>query len=257
MSRHRRVAPQPAALRGTVKPVHGVTTRAVSKPRKPLDIIGEGTMTPERGGPHMLHGRYRLHSLHEGVREGSARGETRAMSWVFVLDTEHRPLAPVHPGHARRLLARGQAAVWRHAPFTLIRTRAVPDARPHPLRLKLDPGSRTTGLALVTETSVLGGGSAAREGRVAWAGELSHRGHIVHERLVARAAVRSSRRQRWCRGPTPFPAPRYGGAVSDQRYHRSQRFLPPPSGVGLRADDLMKARWSGCPNASSRQCCSA
>ena len=28
------------------------------------------------------------------------------MSWVLVLDTEHRPLDPVHPGAARRLLAR-------------------------------------------------------------------------------------------------------------------------------------------------------
>src|SRR5690349_23976063 len=51
MYRHRRVAPQPAALRSTVKQVHGVTTSAVGNPRKPPDIIGEGTMTRASGGP--------------------------------------------------------------------------------------------------------------------------------------------------------------------------------------------------------------
>ena len=74
------------------------------------------------------------------------------MSWVLVIDTEHCPLDPVHPGQVRRLLARGQAAVWRRAPFTLILQRAAPDTPPQPLRLTLDPGSRTTRLSLVTET---------------------------------------------------------------------------------------------------------
>ena len=40
------------------------------------------------------------------------------MSYVFVLDTTKRPLDPVHPGWARKLLSTGQAAVWRHYPFT-------------------------------------------------------------------------------------------------------------------------------------------
>jgi RRXRR protein len=71
------------------------------------------------------------------------------MSCVFVLDTECRPLDPVHPGAARRLLAQREAAVWRRSPFTLILKRAVPKAAPQPVRLKIDPGSRTTGLALV------------------------------------------------------------------------------------------------------------
>ena len=73
------------------------------------------------------------------------------MSWVFVVESQHRPRDPVQPGAARRLLSRGQAAVWRRAPFPLILKPAVPDGRPQPVRLKLDPGSRTTGLALVSE----------------------------------------------------------------------------------------------------------
>src|SRR5260370_40447256 len=74
------------------------------------------------------------------------------MSFVFVLDMQQRPLDPVHPGHARRLLAQGRAAVWRRYPFTLILNIARPDAAPTPLRLKIDPGSRITGLALVSES---------------------------------------------------------------------------------------------------------
>jgi 5-methylcytosine-specific restriction endonuclease McrA len=136
------------------------------------------------------------------------------MSYVFVVDTQQRPLDPVHPGHARRLLAQRRAAVWRRYPFTIILNSAQPDAAPTPLRLKLDPGSCTTGLALVSPsiTPAVGahattaggvptalGSALAGEGWVVWAGELTHRGYAVHQRLVARAAVRRSRRARHTR----------------------------------------------------------
>src|SRR5690348_14011632 len=147
------------------------------------------------------------------------------MSFVFVVDTDHRPLDPVHPGHARRLLSRGQAAVWRRYPFTLILKRAVPDAQPQPLRLKIDPGSRTTGLALVTESVTAPAAkqeraeeeSAGHVGWVVWAAELTHRGQAVHEQVVARAAQRRSRRAHHTR-------------YRPQRFNnrrRSQGWLPP------------------------------
>jgi 5-methylcytosine-specific restriction endonuclease McrA len=60
------------------------------------------------------------------------------------------------------------------------------------LRLKLDPGSKTTGLALVEEGSGQGG-------RVLWAAELTHRSDQVKERLAQRRACRRSRRQRHTR----------------------------------------------------------
>jgi 5-methylcytosine-specific restriction endonuclease McrA len=127
------------------------------------------------------------------------------MSCVFVLDTERRPLDPVHPGAARRLLSQREAAVWRRCPFTLILKRAVPEAAPQPVRLKIDPGSRTTGLALVREPTAAPAADdtapapLAETGRVVWAGELTHRGQEVHEKLAARRAVRRSRRQRHTR----------------------------------------------------------
>jgi hypothetical protein len=81
------------------------------------------------------------------------------VSWVFVVDGQRRPLTPVHPGQARRLLTSGKAAVLYRYPFTIVLERSVPDAQPVPLRLKIDPGSKTTGLAVLNETGGLGRGA--------------------------------------------------------------------------------------------------
>ena len=110
-------------------------------------------------------------------------------SMVFVIDTEKRPLGPCRPARARRLLTEGKATVWRRYPFTIILKRAVFDANPQPLRVKIDPGSRTTGLALLSDTT----------GQVIWAAELMHRGQQVKERLDQRRAYRRGRRQRHMR----------------------------------------------------------
>ena len=115
------------------------------------------------------------------------------MSFVLRVDPERRPLAPVHPGHARRLLSHGKAAVLYRAPFTLILKRACPEAQPEALRLKLDPGSKTTGLAVVDDGS----------GQVVWAAELAHRGEEVKHALDQRRGVRRSRRQRHTRYRKP------------------------------------------------------
>jgi 5-methylcytosine-specific restriction endonuclease McrA len=111
------------------------------------------------------------------------------MSQVFVVDTKKQPLQPVHPGRARLLLSSGKAAVLKRYPFTLILTTAIEEPHLHPLRLKLDPGSKTTGLALVNDAS----------GEVVFAAELFHRGHAIKEALDARRVVRRNRRARHTR----------------------------------------------------------
>lgn len=98
------------------------------------------------------------------------------MSFVFVLDQHKQPCDPVQPAQARRLLSGGRAAVWRRFPFTIILKADVPAPEPAPLRLKLDPGSKTTGLALVNDVS----------GQVVWAAELKHRGQQVRDALLTR-----------------------------------------------------------------------
>lgn len=115
------------------------------------------------------------------------------MSFVFVLDTHKQPCDPVHPAAARRLLTEGKAAVWRSFPFTIILKQEAPEQEPAPLRLKLDPGSKTTGVALLNDAT----------GRVVWAAELTHRGQQIRNALESRRAVRRSRRQRHTRYRQP------------------------------------------------------
>ncbi|HEV8193753.1 MAG TPA: RNA-guided endonuclease IscB [Ktedonobacterales bacterium] len=129
------------------------------------------------------------------------------MAFVFVVDTERRPLVPCHPARARRLLTEGKAAVWRRYPFTIILKRAVPEARPAPPRVKIDPGSKVTGLALVSDATAW----------VVWATEVTHRGHQVKARLDQRRACCRSRRQRHTR---------YRPARFANRHRRAGR-LPP------------------------------
>jgi hypothetical protein len=68
------------------------------------------------------------------------------MSHVFVVDANRKPLDPVHPGQARLLLTQKKAAVFRRYPFTIILKTMPEHPEVHPLRLKIDPGSQTTGL---------------------------------------------------------------------------------------------------------------
>lgn len=133
------------------------------------------------------------------------------MSQVLVVDTDKQPCAPIHPAKARRLLSSGQAAVWRRFPFTLIlkMTRAV---EPELLRVKIDPGSKTTGIAVMNDTT----------GQVVWAGELTHRGLQIRHALLNRRAVRRSRRQRKTRYRQPrfLNRKRPAGWLAPSLHHR-------------------------------------
>lgn len=110
---------------------------------------------------------------------------------VFVLDHNKRPLKPVHPAVARRMLTTKQAAVLRRYPFTIICHAGVSTGLAPSLRLKIDPGSKTTGLAILDGPRVL------------WIAELTHRGQRIKAALETRRAVRRSRRQRHTRYRQP------------------------------------------------------
>jgi len=109
------------------------------------------------------------------------------MQRVFVLDHNKQALMPCHPARARKLLRKGKAAVYRRYPFTIILTRRV-GGDLQPIEIKFDPGSRTTGIALV--------GHFNRGKEVIWAGNLNHRGLQIKRNLESRRAIRSSRRNR-------------------------------------------------------------
>lgn len=82
-------------------------------------------------------------------------------NFVFVLDTHKRPLNPIRPGMARKLLTTGKAAVFKRYPFTIILKVEV-TSHQEPITLKIDPGSKTSGLALVQGESVIFGAELTR-----------------------------------------------------------------------------------------------
>jgi len=104
---------------------------------------------------------------------------------VYVLDKRKRPLMPCSEKRARLLLERGRAVVHRRVPF-VIRLKDRVGGECQPLRLKLDPGSRTTGLALVRERQ--------QGAEVLNLLELIHRGIAIRDALRQRSAFRRRRR---------------------------------------------------------------
>ncbi|MBD2518759.1 RRXRR domain-containing protein [Nostoc sp. FACHB-973] len=115
------------------------------------------------------------------------------MSKIFVLDADKRPLDRIYPAQARQLLRNGKAAVFRRFPFTIILKESRPDSSVTPLRLKLDPGAKLTGIALVNDGT----------GEVVFAAELKHRGFAIRESLTSRRQLRRSRRNRQTRYRKP------------------------------------------------------
>ncbi|MYL24192.1 HNH endonuclease [Halomonas alkaliantarctica] len=138
---------------------------------------------------------------------------------VFVLDKHKQPLMPCSEKRARLLLQRGRAVVHKRYPFTIrLKDRVGGDTQP--LRLGLDPGSKTTGLALMRE-------SDDSQRHVLCLFDLVHRGYQIKKALQQRAAFRRRRRTANLR----YRAPRF-----DNRTRKAD-WLPPS--LQHRVDTVM------------------
>ena len=134
----------------------------------------------------------------EGVRARES-----SQNRVFVLDRHGRPLMPCHPGRARQLLAAGRARVVRSFPFVIrLVDRTVEESVVDGVQVGVDPGSRTTGVAVFRSGSNVDG-PVFRQGLVLV--EIHHRGRAIRDKLTARAAYRRGRRSRNLR----YRAPRF------------------------------------------------
>jgi 5-methylcytosine-specific restriction endonuclease McrA len=107
-------------------------------------------------------------------------------NFIFVIDSKKRHLTPCKPSVARKLLTAQKASVFRRFPFTIILKKEV-NATPEPISIKLDPGSKVTGIALVQACQVI------------WGAELTHRGQAIKASLESRRSLRRSRRARHTR----------------------------------------------------------
>ena len=133
------------------------------------------------------------------------------MQRVFVLDNKKKPLAPCIPRRARKLLSNKKAAVFKYYPFTIILKERC-GGNTQPLSFKVDPGSKTTGIAIVSHNQ--------NGKKVIWAANLNHRGYKISEALQKRRAIRRSRRSR----KTRYRKPKWTNAMSKKQLtHINQR----------------------------------
>ena len=146
---------------------------------------------------------------------------------VFVLDRHKHPLMPCSEKRARLLLSRRQAVIHRYEPFTIrLKERSTDASQLQPIVLKLDPGSKTTGIALVREEVT----EAGRFHHALHLVHLEHRGEQVHQSLLQRKGYRRRRRAANLR----YRAPRF------LNRRRAPGWLPPS--LQSRVDNVV--HWS-------------
>ena len=115
---------------------------------------------------------------------------------VFVLDRNKKPLMPCTEKRARQLLERNRAVVHKIYPFTIrLKDRTLAASQTQPLRLKIDPGSKTTGLAVLREDN-------PDQSIAILLGNLHHKPGIK-DSLDKRRVLRRSRRNRKTRYRKP------------------------------------------------------
>lgn len=139
---------------------------------------------------------------------------------VFVLDHRGLPLMPCSEKRARKLLASGRARVHRLVPFVVrLIDRTQQTSELQPIRLKLDPGSKYTGVALVREVSHTDTdtGETQREAVVLSLMEIKHRGNEISNSLKNRRNNRRLRRSKL----------RYRSARFLNRGNKKKAWLPP------------------------------
>ena len=140
---------------------------------------------------------------------------------VFVLDRQKKPLMPCTEKRARQLLERGRAVIHMMAPFTIrLKDRMVAASSFQSLRVKFDPGSKRTGVAIIL--------AGAKGPKGIFFGEIVHKAGIK-AKLDARRALRRGRRHR----KTRYRKPRF------QNRRRKEGWLPPS--LEARVDQTLHA----------------
>lgn len=150
------------------------------------------------------------------------------MQRVLVLDKKKKTLMPCTPARARILLSKNKAAVFKTYPFTIILKEKTQN-NIQPIQIKIDQGSKNTGVALVAEFK--------QGNTVVFAANLQHKGYAISEKLTQRAASRRARRNR----KTRYRKPKWTNAMSKKQLaHINQRpkgWFPPS--VVSRIDNII------------------
>ncbi len=102
---------------------------------------------------------------------------------IFVLNKDKKPLSPCHESVARKLLKDGKAVIHKKYPFTIRLKELKTTENDSNFRLKIDYGSRHTGLAILNESKVI------------WLAQIHHKTNIK-KNMDSRRAMRRTRRNR-------------------------------------------------------------
>ena len=104
---------------------------------------------------------------------------------VFVIGKRKQPCNTISAAYARILLFTKQAVIHKRFPFTIRLRNDNAVLKDRNYTIKLDPGSRTTGVAITDN-----------QDQVVMLAEIEHRGHIIKRNLNSKRAIRHFRRQR-------------------------------------------------------------
>ena len=183
---HRRMPPQSAALEGrsadkTRVPSRNGIGRDAACQRGREERVGPVSPIPS---PTRECGA----SVSSPEEKGYSPKGTRKEAWVCVLGRQGSRLMPCKTRRARELLASGRAVVVSCIPF-VIRLKDRNEGATQPIQLKIDPGSKVTGMALVRESQ-----NNPQDQTVIYLAEVSHRSETVHKNLVRRSQLRRRRR---------------------------------------------------------------
>ena len=109
---------------------------------------------------------------------------------VAVYSSDAQPLMPTHPARARKLLAQGRAVPHHVRDMFGIRLldRTHAESSVQDVAVNIDPGSQTTGIAVVTDNDEDG------QRTVLAALEIKHRAFTIKATLTKRRSFRRNRR---------------------------------------------------------------
>lgn len=127
--------------------------------------------------------------------------------YVLVVDVHGKPLMPCLSSRAKKMRESKRARIYCMQPFTIqILDRTVNDSVLQDTELKLDPGSKTSGMALCIK-------GALRGWFMAMAIHIEHRSHQIRDALISRRQIRHGRRNR----KTRYRAPRFNNRARKPR----------------------------------------
>lgn len=163
------------------------TDGGVPHQHRPLEALSVDKPGQARNGADARAGGQHVRDETDKSRRHRRSNSARGVSRIFVLDRKGEPLMPTRPARARKLLKSGRAVVHRRYPFT-IRLKDRTGGETQPVDLKVDPGSKVTGIALVRKDK--------DRIEVLHLAELSHRGHTIRKKMEQRSNFRRRRRSK-------------------------------------------------------------